>query len=179
MNLQIRFDDGTTEERGVASPCIFDVFDPVLKHPSEAQWYQWLPTCRCELSFCGRNVWTLDRLRGERAMVWRITNQDDATKALIGEWQSAYVESREEQIERLTTERDNAMFVRDAWKVTASILAGQHKAALARAANAERERDAARRMVVLRSGGIKSSKEARELLALTNQAIEEGWFKAP
>jgi hypothetical protein len=144
MNLQIRFDDGTTEERGVASPCIFDVFDPVLKHPSEAQWYQWLPTCRCELSFCGRNVWTLDRLRGERAMVWRITNQDDATKALIGEWQSAYVESHDEQIERLTAERD-----------------------------------AARRMVVLRSGGIKSSKEARELLALTNQAIEEGWFKVP
>ena len=41
------------------------------------------------------------------------------------------------------------------------------------------ERDGARRMVVLRSGGIKSSKEARELLALTNEAIEEGWLKAP
>jgi hypothetical protein len=148
----------------------------------------------------------------------RITNQDAATKALIGEWQSAYVETREEQIERLTTERDGALFVRDAWKVTASILAGQHEAVSARvanaererdaalgqvnalhkvatssdvdravehaatkvrAANAERERDAARRMVVLRSGSIKSSKEARELDALMDQAIEEGWLKVP
>jgi hypothetical protein len=179
MNLQIRFADGTTEERAAASPCILDIFDPALKHPSEERWYLWFPDGPRSLSFCGRDVWTLDDVRRLHAMVWRITDQDATTKALIGEWQSAYVESREEQIERLTTERDNAMFVRDAWKVTASILAGQHKAALARAANAERERDAARRMVVIRSVGIKSSKEARELDALTNQAIEEGWLKVP
>lgn len=217
MNLQIRFTDDTTEERDAASPCIFDIFDPVLKHPSEERWYLWFPDADPPLSFCGRNVLTLDDLRGGKAKVWR-TGQDVTTKALIGEWQSAYVETREEQIERLTTERDSALFVRDAWKVTASILAGQHEAVSARAANAERERDAAlgqvnalhkvvtssdvdraveyaatkiraanaererdaaRRMVVLRSGGIKSSKEARELDALTNQAVEEGWLKVP
>lgn len=122
MNLQIRFADDTTEERDAASPCIFDLFDPVLKHPSEERWYLWLPDAERPLSFCGRSVRTLDTLRGERAMVWRITGQDAATKALIGEWQSAYVETREEQIERLTAERDAARLVRDAWKVTASIL---------------------------------------------------------
>lgn len=103
MNIQIRFTDGTTEERDAESPCVFDLFDPVLKHPSEKRWYLWLPHDVRPLSFCGRSVWTLNAHRGSvRVWVWRIKGQDDTTKALLGEWQSAYVESFEEQIARLT-----------------------------------------------------------------------------
>jgi hypothetical protein len=110
MNLQIRFvSDDTTEERDAASPCIYDIFEPVLKHPSEERWYLWFPDADHPFSFCGRSIWTLNAHRGSvRVWVWRIKGQDDVTKALIGEWQSAYVETRAEQIERLTTERDAA-----------------------------------------------------------------------
>lgn len=41
--------------------------------------------------------------------VWRITGQDPTTKALTGEWQSCRVESIDEQLARLTQERDFAI----------------------------------------------------------------------
>ncbi len=122
MKIQIRFNDGATEERDADSPAIYDLFDPVLRHPSEERWYQWFPDSDRPLSFCGRSVRVLVTLRGEQAMVWRFTSAP--TEPLAGEWQSAYVETREEQIERLTCERDSARLARDAWKATAQTLDG-------------------------------------------------------
>ena len=107
MDIQVRFEDGSTELRPAWSPCIADVFEPNLRHPSEERWYQHLPGERLPLLFCGRSVRPLSDWRGE-ALVWRITGQDDITKALTGEWQSCRVETADEQIERLSKAADAA-----------------------------------------------------------------------
>jgi hypothetical protein len=101
MNIQIRFEDKTTEMRDASSPCIADIFEPTLRHPSEERWYLYFPEDGHPLSFCACGVRPLSAWRGG-AIVWRITGQDPKTKALTGEWQSCRVETFEEQIARLT-----------------------------------------------------------------------------
>lgn len=175
MKIQIRFSDGVTEERDADSPAIYDLFDPVLRHPSEERWYLWFPDSDRPLSFCGRSVHALATLRGGYAMVWRFTS--GPTEPLAGEWQSAYVETREEQIERLTRERDAAEGKAKAlYHVVESADVSKAAEHAAEKIRLRTERDDARRMVVIRSGKIKSSQEARELDALTDKAIEEGWL---
>lgn len=152
MMVQIRFTDGTTEERDAASPA-------------------------------RRMVDTKHGLQLDDVALRDCRGADDIEVKRGDAWAPCRIETCGEQIERLTAERDAAIGqVNALHKVTTSSdvdRAVEHAVTKVRAANAERERDAARRMVVLRSGGIKSSKEARELDALTNQAIEEGWFKVP
>jgi hypothetical protein len=82
------------------------VFEPVLKHPSEDRWYLWFPDASRPLSFCARDVIPLTAWRGGGALVWRITSAPN--EPLAGEWAECHVETCEEQIARLTTERDGA-----------------------------------------------------------------------
>lgn len=104
--IRVTFADGTTEDREDDSPCIGSMLDPALKHPSEERWYLWLDGDRWPLSFCGHNASPLSQWRGWGAWVWRITSGKD--EPLAGQWAECRVETCEEQIARLTAERDGA-----------------------------------------------------------------------
>ncbi len=111
-DILVTFPDGTTELRAADSACLSSIGDATnVRHPSEERWYLYFPEDRRPFSFCGMSVFRLRDVRGvwSTARVWRITGQDDATKALTGEWQSARVETVDEQIARLTRERDAAL----------------------------------------------------------------------
>lgn len=109
MDIQVIFEDGTTETRPAWSPCLCGMFDPPSRHPSEEQRYLYLPEDRHPLSFCGISVWSLADVRGWTATVWHITGGRGENEPLTGEWQSCRVEAAHEQIERLTQERDAAI----------------------------------------------------------------------
>jgi hypothetical protein len=102
--IRVTFADGATEDREDDSPCIGSMLDPALKHPSEERWYLWLDGDRWPLSFCGHNASPLSQWRGWGAWVWRITSGNG--EPLAGRWESCRVETCEEQIARLTAERD-------------------------------------------------------------------------
>ena len=104
--IRVTFADGATEDREDDSPCIANVFEPVLRHPSEERWYLYFPGAHPAFSFCARNVIRLSDWRGGGALVWRITSAPD--EPLAGEWAECRVESYPEQIARLTGERDAA-----------------------------------------------------------------------
>lgn len=102
---RVTFADGY-EDREDDSPCIANVFEPVLRHPSEDRWYLWFPDASPPFSFCARNVIRLSDWRGGGALVWRITSAPN--EPLAGQWAECHVEGHEEQIARLTAERDAA-----------------------------------------------------------------------
>ena len=108
--IRVTFADGY-EDREDDSPCIANVFEPVLRHPSEERWYLWFPDASPPFSFCARNVIPLSDWRGGGALVWRITSA--ANEPLAGQWAPCRVESYPEQIARLTAERDEAVAQRD------------------------------------------------------------------
>lgn len=111
MDILVTFPDGTTELRAANSPAGSDV-------------YGWPPAATYETDACDRGWYIAGDLypelvdwRGDRdAHVWRITGQDAVTKALTGEWQSCTVETVDEQIARLTRERDAAEKRAARWK---------------------------------------------------------------
>lgn len=105
MDIQIKFDDGTTEMRDAESPSIADIFKPCLRHPSEERWYLYFPGESVPFSFCGHSIRKLSDWRGA-VVVWR-TTWDPETKVLSGAWASGRVESVNEQIDRLTRECDS------------------------------------------------------------------------
>lgn len=105
MEIQIKFKDGTTELRDAQTPCIADMFDPNLAHPSEERWYLYFPNVDYPFSFCGHRVRPLAEWRGA-VLVWR-TTWDPETKVLSGAWVPGRVESVDEQIDRLTRECDS------------------------------------------------------------------------
>ncbi len=105
--IRVTFADGATEDRDDDSPCIGSLLDPALKHPSEERWYLWLDGDRWPLSFCGHSASPLSQWRGWGAWVWRITSGKG--EPLAGRWESCHVETCEEQIARLTAERDAAL----------------------------------------------------------------------
>lgn len=111
MEILCTFEDSTTELRATDCPCVsapMFVSDMEPQHPSEERWYLWFQDERFPLSFCGLTVRTLAFWRGGTAYVWRMTGQNPVTKAITGDWQSCHVESVNEQIARLTQERDEA-----------------------------------------------------------------------
>jgi len=110
--IRVTFADGATEDREDDSPCIGSMLDPALKHPSEERWYLWLDGDRWPLSFCGHSASPLSQWRGWGAWVWRITSGNG--EPLAGRWESCRVETCEEQIARLTAERDRAIADREA-----------------------------------------------------------------
>lgn len=116
-DILVTYPDGTTELRAADSACLYSLFDPPTRHPNEERWYLYFPDAAHPLSFCARTVFPIDRGRGASGFyAWRITGQDDATKALTGEWQSAQIETVDEQIERLTRERDILDFACDGYE---------------------------------------------------------------
>lgn len=122
MDIQVTFEDGTTEMRAAWSPILWrgrnDGTDRCTP-PDLSQilfsfaWYEagrvaWGHACRGDTrkEHCATSV-DLSTCRGiGNRHVWRITGQDAITKALTGEWVHAYVETADEQIERLARERD-------------------------------------------------------------------------
>lgn len=107
MLIQVRFEDGSTEERDAESPCIADVFEPALRHPSEERRYLYFRDDPYPLSFCACAVRPLKHWRGG-ALVWRITGGLGEDETMTGEWAPCRVETADEQIDRLTRERDEA-----------------------------------------------------------------------
>ena len=105
--IRVFFPDGSHEDRDDASPCIADIFEPKLRHPSEERWYLHFPDEPIPFSFCACGVRPISRWRGG-VLVWRITGGMGPGEALTGKWQSCRVEATEEQIDRLTAERDRA-----------------------------------------------------------------------
>lgn len=106
MDIQIKFDDGTTEMRDAETACIADtIFEPCLRLPSEERWYLYFPDALVPFSFCAYSIRRLLDWR-DKVVVWRAT-WDPETKVLAGAWASGRVESVDEQIERLTRECDS------------------------------------------------------------------------
>lgn len=111
--IRVTFADGY-EDREDDSPCIANVFEPVLRHPSEERWYLYFPDAHPAFSFCARNVIRLSDWRGGGALVWRITSAKG--EPLAGEWAPCRVESYPEQIARLEWERDEEEQRADRWR---------------------------------------------------------------
>lgn len=109
--IRVTFADGY-EDREDDSPCIANVFEPVLRHPSEERWYLYFPGAHPAFSFCARNVIRLSDWRGGGALVWRITSGKG--EPLAGQWVECHVESHEEQIARLTGEVERVEAHREA-----------------------------------------------------------------
>ncbi len=108
MDILVTFPDGTTEPRAADSACLYSLFDPPSRHPSEERWYLYFPDEARPLSFLARPVATIRDVRGAHDVyVWRLTGEADG--ALTGEWQAVHVETVDEQIARLTRERDAAV----------------------------------------------------------------------
>lgn len=112
-DVLVRFEDGTTELRGSNSPALISTSAPpwtprdvreVRPEESYNPKAYWLDTPG---PWLGRahGLWTW---RGSYVLLWRITGGRDKGKPLTGEWQSARVETVDEQIARLTRERDEA-----------------------------------------------------------------------
>lgn len=126
MDIQVRFEDGTTELRDAETPCLD------------------CPTPRdltCGLA-AAQHSEPLRLCRGLHVRVWRITGGRGENESLTGEWQSCRVETEGEQIERITRERDTA---EREHADTMEVLASQHALAVRLGADVSRltrERDA-------------------------------------
>lgn len=110
MDILVRFEDGTTEER---PECGF-----VHHWDVERLRRSGVDFTPGEYKSALKSRQMVADVRGRRVAVWRITGQSAETKAITGEWQRCYVETTDEQIERLTRERDaahNRYVLRDAW----------------------------------------------------------------
>lgn len=148
MDIQARFDNGTTETRPANCPALAS-YDPTDLHPSQFTKADVVPA-RPEpvvgFQHSSRRVYThaLAAWREGDALVWRITGQDPITKALTGEWTRCYVESAHEQIERLTRERDAERASAKTYYETFVLVKAARDAEKARANAAEKERDEAR-----------------------------------
>lgn len=173
MDIQVRFEDGTVETRDADTVCLPYWFDPPPKHPIEERWYLFFPGSDRPLSFCALDVWRLGDKRGwKTTAVWRITGQDPTTKALTGKWATCRVETAEEQIERLTAERDKAE--RESAE-TMELLARAHALACSLGADVSRvtaERDRARALYQAHLDG----RRLEEWKQLRRCAREEGWL---
>lgn len=100
-DVLVTFEDGTTELRPANSPAHF--------HPVRRLRGDVLGPGDYETALDGRWL-TIARMRGQQAVsVWRETGVRAEGKPLTGEWRACRVETVEEQIERLTLERDAAM----------------------------------------------------------------------
>lgn len=101
MDILVTFEDGTTELRASNAP-----FRHQIPHYDEHLFRDGLPTWAQMRGYvhrfdnCGR--------AGNWVFVWRIVGCNPLTGALLGEWQRARVETVDEQLERLTRERDAA-----------------------------------------------------------------------
>ncbi len=93
MDIEVTFADGTKELRSAESPCYPD-------HPLAPN----IPAGFWPLTFA-----TVGRLRGGVAWLWRETGPRVEGVPLTGEWVRGRVETQEEQIDRLTRERDAAL----------------------------------------------------------------------
>lgn len=160
--IRMYFDDGTHEDRPANSPVLYrlrrttdpatlpDLRDVVQLRP----WYEggpaWNLVCRGDqtLDECARAAPAAE-WRGEAVHAWRITGQDPETKALTGGWVPCRVETVDEQIARLTCERDAAEGRANAlaaatdpgkaveWAAKVARLTAERDAAAARADDAE------------------------------------------
>lgn len=109
MDILITYADGATEQRPGDSACLATIFEPPPKHPSEERWYLYFPGEALPLSFCAITVRPIESVRAFRNVyVWRLTGHTEEPYTLTGEWQSCNVETVDEQIARLTRERDDA-----------------------------------------------------------------------
>jgi hypothetical protein len=101
MDVLVRFEDGVVELRSANCP-----FRHKIPDYDEALFESGLPTWEK----LGRYVHTFDNCgrTGRPVYVWRITGGRGKGDTLTGEWQRATVETVEQQIARLTTERDRS-----------------------------------------------------------------------
>lgn len=135
MDILVTFPDGTTELRAANSPCaisdsplawtpinVTDIDPLSVELDDKTDPGLWVVTDRggplyLSRGRCGARTYQLRAWRGfESVDVWRITGQDAVTKALTGEWQSCRVETVDEQIARLTRERDLLDFACDGYE---------------------------------------------------------------
>lgn len=129
MDILVTFEDGATELRAANSPCVltdnpiewtpdnvvdFDSLSAeILNDPRDPG--LWVVTDRggpLNLSHdrIGARTSQLRAWCGFKSVhVWRITGGRGKKEPLVGEWQSCRVETVEEQIARLTQERDAAI----------------------------------------------------------------------
>lgn len=110
-DILVTYDDDSTELRGEHAPCIRVWDDEVLRHPSEERWYLWFPATSespANWSFCAFTIANIAVCRGWRVWVWCETGVRADGKPLTGEWRRARVETVEEQLARVTSERDSA-----------------------------------------------------------------------
>jgi len=124
-DVLITFEDGSTELRPANSPCVL-ADEPVTWTPVNVIDIDDLPTddsdpglwvvtdkggpLRFSRNRRGARTSQLRAWRGfSTVLVWRIVACELLTGALCGEWQSATVETVDEQIARLTRERDAAV----------------------------------------------------------------------
>lgn len=108
--IKVTFADGTSDMRPEWSPCIqsfgSDAGD-LPRAPHLAAYADIGGLC-----IDGRSIREISTVRFPLVFGrfhWRITGQDTTTKALTGEWQEGHVESHDEQVVRLTSERDAAL----------------------------------------------------------------------
>lgn len=101
MDILVTYPDGTTELRAANSLCVLDFESPpraphVAKHADIEGW-----------CLDGRIARQIGHVRGSPfSWAWRLTGHTEEPYTLTGEWQSARIETVDEQIERLTRERD-------------------------------------------------------------------------
>ena len=108
MDILVTYEDGTTEFRDAACPCLMALDEPPTRSPSdglvEIEEHERGPVW----FFCDWTIWKIAELRGRSAYVWRNTGGWGQGEALTSEWASCRVETVDEQIARLTREREEA-----------------------------------------------------------------------
>ncbi len=116
-DILVTFPDGTSELRAPDSACLWSLFDPPSRHPSEERWYLYFPDEARPLSFLARPVAMVRDVRGAHDVyVWRLTGHTEEPYTLTGEWQAVHVETVDEQLSRLTRERDILDFACDGYE---------------------------------------------------------------
>lgn len=168
-DIRITFDDDSTELRDRQLPCVWS--DAPLRRPFEERWYLYFPATPespANWSFCGFTIRNIAACRGRRVWVWCETGTRVEGQPLTGEWRRARVETVEEQIGRLTRERDEAR----AEKMEFVGIAAEWRRSYDRA---WMERDDARRIAVLDRKPL-TKEEHVEMRFLVEQAKREGWL---
>lgn len=115
MDILVTFPDGTTELRAANSLCVLDFESPpraphMAKHADIEGW-----------CLDGRVARQIGHVRGSPfSWSWRLTGHTEEPYTLTGEWQKVQIETVDEQIERLTRERDTEKERADAaeWRWT-------------------------------------------------------------
>lgn len=175
MDILVTFEDGTTELRAAESPYLSSI-DLPPRSPSEERWY--LPPYEgAPLSFCGRPVREIGQARGFLMVyVWRITGGWGEGEPLTGEWQSCRVETVDEQIARLTRERDEARLDRWAQETSAKTYYDSYAAMKAdRDAQKARAGAAEKRLGDLRTSAAERLEPHRATLRRAEEAVDERW----